>query len=112
MFGMARSRPPFHPFGPVLLALAAIMIFGMAYFAFGIGKDAPIFAVSVLIAFGMPVVVIFGIEVEAGLAGSLLRTLPVRSFLIARWVSIVASKLLLEHFGKVHPDFRNRSAAI
>jgi hypothetical protein len=58
---MPRPNPPTHPLGPPLLTLVAVVITGMAYWLFGIGKDTLIFAVSVLIFLSMPVAVVFGV---------------------------------------------------
>jgi hypothetical protein len=58
---MPRPQPPVHPFGPVLLALVGTAIWAALYGVFGVGKDALIYAVSVLAVFAMPVVLIFGI---------------------------------------------------
>jgi hypothetical protein len=54
-------QPPVNPLGPIFLAVVAVLIFGAIYWAFGIGKDALIFAVSLLGVLAMPVVVIFGV---------------------------------------------------
>jgi hypothetical protein len=59
---MARpNQPPVHPLGPVFLALVAIVVLGASYWAFGVGKDALLFATAVLIFFAFPVVVLFGV---------------------------------------------------
>jgi hypothetical protein len=54
-------QPPVNPLGPVLLALAAVLVLGAIYWGFGMGKDALMYAVSAAAVFGLPVVVIFGV---------------------------------------------------
>lgn len=58
---MTRPRPPTNPFGPVLLALAAVVFLGAAYLVLGIGKDALLYAISAFAAFSLPVVIVFGV---------------------------------------------------
>ena len=53
--------PPVNPLGPVFLAVVAVLIFGAVYWAFGVGKDALIFALSLLGVLAVPVVIIFGV---------------------------------------------------
>jgi len=53
------NQPPVHPLGPVFLAL--VVGAGGFYWAFGVGKDALLFATAVLIFFALPVVVAFAI---------------------------------------------------
>jgi hypothetical protein len=59
---MNRTRqPPVHPFALPLLSLIAVAVLGIAYWAFGIGKDAFQYAIAALVVFATPVVIIFGI---------------------------------------------------
>lgn len=55
------KHPPVHPFGLPLLALVAIIVLEGCYLAFGVGKDALTYAFAMLVVFGLPVVVVFGI---------------------------------------------------
>jgi hypothetical protein len=56
-----RYPPPVHPLGPVLLALIGAAVLGIVYWAFGVGKNALLFAVAAAGVFAMPVVIVFGI---------------------------------------------------
>ena len=60
MCGMSR-QPLVNPLGPVFLAVIAVLISGAIHWAFGIGRDALIFAVSLLGVLAVPVVIIFGV---------------------------------------------------
>jgi hypothetical protein len=57
------SRPPqqTHPFGPVLLALLAVVVLAALYGLFGVGRGALAFAGAALLFYTIPVAVIFGI---------------------------------------------------
>jgi hypothetical protein len=56
-----RNQPPVHPFAPVLLALVGVVVLGIAYLGFGVGKDAFEYLVAALAVFAIPVVIVFGI---------------------------------------------------
>lgn len=55
------SDPPIHPFAVPLLALCGAAIFGLAYWLFGVGRDAFYYLFAALIVFGLPGVIVFGI---------------------------------------------------
>ena len=54
------SQPPVHPFGRILIGLVAIVVLGVCYLVFDIGKDALTYAFAGLMVFGFPLVVAFG----------------------------------------------------
>jgi hypothetical protein len=56
-----KRQPPVNPLGPVLLALAAVLVLGVVYWWFGAGKDALIYAASAFGVFALPLVIILGI---------------------------------------------------
>jgi hypothetical protein len=60
------NQPPVHPFGPVLIALIAIVVLGLCYLVIGVGKDALTYAFGALMVFGLPVVIVFGLFAASG----------------------------------------------
>jgi hypothetical protein len=64
-----------HPFALPLLALVATGVFGLIYWLLGIGKDAFIYAIAVLMLYATPVVIVFGVTGLVLGFRSILRTL-------------------------------------
>lgn len=59
---MHRSRqPPIHPFALPILLFIAVAVLGVAYWAFGVGKDAFLYATAALVVFAIPLVAVFGV---------------------------------------------------
>jgi hypothetical protein len=61
VYSLMRPRQPIHPFGPVLLALTAVIVLGAVYGLSGAGKDAFGFALAAFALYALPVIAVFGI---------------------------------------------------
>jgi hypothetical protein len=56
-----RNQTAVHPFAPILFGAIVAAVLGIAYFVFGVGKDAFEYTVAAVVVFAIPVVLVFGI---------------------------------------------------